>query len=80
LNLDIKEVSKIMTDVKKFFNVHVVLDGNSTLPLIALYYQASDSIPNIIKKLSLQTTSIESYQIVQLSYASVQGYLKSIEK
>lgn len=80
LDLNIQEASKVILDIKKFFNVHTILDGTRTLPLVALYYRSDDIIPNIIKKMSLQISPVESYQIVQLPYSAIQTYLKSIEK
>ena len=44
----------------------MLFDGNSDIPLIAFYFAEKDKVPRLLQNISVQTSVLDEYRIVQV--------------
>ncbi|MNK74645.1 hypothetical protein D3C87_941650 [compost metagenome] len=63
-----KDAREFLSSLKTLFNVPVAFDGDRDFPLIVLYYPKDAQIPKIVMNMSEQSTIINQFNVVQISY------------
>ena len=69
---------RLLSMLRKLFQVPVILDGKKAYPLIALYFSTSARLPRVIQGMSVQISDIDKYRIVQVPYKKMIDYLASL--
>jgi len=76
IDIDIGEATKLIGDLRRYFQVPMLFDGSSELPLVAFYFAEKDKIPRLLQNVSVQTSVVDGYRIIQVPISEIRKTLQ----